>query len=705
MNSLGLTYQSTKADAFVDVFDIEREDGEYVIALAGNPNTGKSTVFNALTGLHQHTGNWPGKTVVNARGKYKYKDQNYILVDLPGTYSIFASSEEEIIARDYICFGQPDAVVVVTDATCLERNLNLVLQVMELTDNVILCINLIDEANKKGIHINVEGLKKELSIPVVLTSARDGIGLKDLQREVSTLLTTNKNNKRKIVRYSHEIEEEIKQIEKQLGDLPLSKRWVSLRILDHDLPFLHSLKPYIGNESYKNIENIWKSLSLDREKTRETINDNNFQYIEFLVNTYVKSSEDTHQRDIKIDNIITSKKYGIPLMLFCLGVVFWITIQGANYPSQVIFDILFRVKDYLDALFISLGITPWIRKFLIEGVYKTTAWVVSVMLPPMAIFFPIFTILEDLGFLPRVAFNLDHLFKKACAHGKQCLTMCMGFGCNAAGVIGCRIIESPRERMIAIITNNFVPCNGRFPTLIAISAVFFAAFSNNSFISSLITALSLTLMVLIGVVITLFVSYALSKTLLKGVPSTFTLELPPYRIPKIGRVLYTSLIDRTTFVLKRAVMVAVPAGGIIWILANIHTAAGTSLLHVISSFLDPLGQSIGLDGIILLAFILGLPANEIVLPIMLMAYLSQGSLLDFNSFDALRETLIQNNWTALTALNTMLFSLLHWPCATTLWTIKKETGSIKWTALSFLIPTAIAFGVCFLTTTLYHLIF
>ncbi|MDU3349321.1 MAG: nucleoside recognition domain-containing protein, partial [Clostridium sp.] len=359
-------------------------------------------------------------------------------------------------------------------------------------------------------------------------------------------------------------------------------------------------------------------------------------------------------------------------------------------------------QDKLTELFNFLGAPDWLHGILVLGLYRTLAWVIAVMLPPMAIFFPLFTLLEDSGYLPRIAFNLDHMFKKCCAHGKQCLTMCMGFGCNAAGVIGCRIIESPRERLIAIITNNFVPCNGRFPTLIAIATVFFAVTSNNT-INNIIPSLSITFMVILGIAMTLFVSFILSKTLLKGVPSTFTLELPPYRKPQIGRVLYTSIIDRTIFVLSRAVLVAAPAGAITWILANIYIG-DLSIISHIANFLQPLGNAIGLDGFILLAFLVGLPANEIVLPVLLMAYLATGTLTDFSSIESLREILINNNWTLLTALNTMLFSLLHWPCSTTLWTIKKETGSIKWTILSFIIPTEIAFLVCFLTTSVYRLV-
>ncbi|MGL4772739.1 MAG: nucleoside recognition domain-containing protein, partial [Clostridium sp.] len=405
-------------------------------------------------------------------------------------------------------------------------------------------------------------------------------------------------------------------------------------------------------------------------------------------------------RDKNIDDIVTSRIWGIPIMITLLAIVLWITITGANYPSQALSNILFGFQEVLTNLFNFLNVPDWIHGVLVLGVYRTLAWVVSVMLPPMAIFFPLFTLLEDSGYLPRIAFNMDHMFKKCCAHGKQCLTMCMGFGCNAAGVIGCRIIESPRERILAIITNNFVPCNGRFPTLITIATVFFAVSSSeaeNSFMS----ALAVTVMVIFGVVVTLVVSYILSKTLLKGVPSTFTLELPPYRKPQIGRVLYSSIIDRTLFVLQRAIVVAAPAGAVTWILANVYIG-DLSIIAYISNLLAPIGNAIGLDGFILMAFIVGLPANEIVLPVLLMAYLSTGSLTDFSSVESLREVLVSHGWTSLTALNTMLFSILHWPCSTTLMTINKESGSKKWTIISFILPTAIAFFVCFITKMIWN---
>jgi len=451
---------------------------------------------------------------------------------------------------------------------------------------------------------------------------------------------------------------------------------------------------------------------LERTKIFRTENNENIR--DTIVASIYKTAEDITSKTVekdserllsqkKIDDIITSKKTGIPIMLLLLAVIFWLTIQGANYPSQFLAKVLFWIEAKLSLFFIYVNVPLWLNNLLVLGVYRTFAWVISVMLPPMAIFFPIFTLLEDGGYLPRICFNLDHAFKKACCHGKQALTMCMGFGCNAAGVIACRIIESPRERLIAIVTNNFVPCNGRFPTLIALSMVFVGVrFSSGS--RSIIAALMVVVLVLIGIAITLLTSYALSKTILKGMPSSFTLELPPYRKPQLGRVLYTSLIDRTMFVLGRAITVAVPAGVITYILSNIMIQDISILSHA-ANFINPFAHLIGLDGFILIAFILGFPANEIVLPILLMAYLSKGSMLRFESIDQLREILLSNGWNYLTLINTMLFSLLHFPCATTVWTIKKETGSIKWTILSVAMPTVIAIVICFCTTLVYRLFF
>jgi len=703
---MGLTYKTSQKSSLKDMFNIDKHEKEHVIALAGNPNTGKSTVFNSLTGLRQHTGNWPGKTVVNAMGGFNYKNENYALVDLPGTYSLFASSVEEVVARDFICFGNPEAVIVVADATCLERNLNLLFQIMELTSNVILCINLIDEAKKKNIAVDGKGIEKKLGIPVILTAARSGIGINELLESIKSVAQKQYSFSNMKITYSDEIETLVSQLEPLVKEIApsINTRWLSLRLIDGDKSILNSMEQYLTAEVIIQLKAIRENLKLQspREKIREYINEENYKAAKLIKDNYVKEDAEKFKRDEKIDNIITSKKFGIPLMLLMLGIIFWITIKGANLPSQILSDILFSFEEKLTAWFTYLNAPKWLHGVLVLGLYRTLAWVVSVMLPPMAIFFPIFTLLEDLGYLPRIAFNMDHLFKRACAHGKQCLTMCMGFGCNAAGVIGCRIIESPRERIIAILTNNFVPCNGRFPTLIAISTIFFTISSDKK-VSSLIPALSVTLLVIIGIMVTLSVSYLLSKTILKGVPSSFTLELPPYRRPQLLRLLYTSVIDRTVFVLLRAVLVAAPAGAVIWVLGNAFIG-DISILDHIASLLDPLGKFIGLDGFILMAFILGLPANEIVLPILLMSYLSTGSIIEFDSIKSLNRVFESHGWTHLTALNTMLFSLLHWPCSTTLWTIKKETQSIKWTILSIVIPTLIAFSVCFITTCVYRFI-
>lgn len=705
---MGLTQQSTKIKSLEDIFNIEKKDDEFMIALAGNPNTGKSTVFNYLTGLKQHTGNWPGKTVCTARGDFSHKDINYSLIDLPGTYSLFPLSQEEIVARDFICFGNPDAVIVVCDSTCIERNLNLLFQVMELTDNVILCLNLLDEAKKKGIEINKSKLEEMLGIPVVLTAARSGYGMDELKETLNTVVHGNYKFNNKPVYYDDKIESMVNSIKDELYEIipSINPRWLGLRLIDGDESILTSLNDYTENDILDDLNTIKSKLPdiFDKSKIRSHLSKTTYDYAKSISDQVVTvTNSKAFDRDEKIDRIVSSKIFGIPLMLLLLCGVLWLTIQGANYPSEIISNVLFAVEPKIYDLLNSMSFPIWLNEMITYGMYRTLAWVVSVMLPPMAIFFPLFTLLEDLGYLPRVAFNLDHLFKKACCHGKQCLTMCMGFGCNAAGVIGCRIIDSPRERLIAILTNNFVPCNGRFPTLIAISTIFFSSAIGSSFLSSTITALSITVLIIIGVLTTLLVSYILSKTLLKGVPSTFTLELPPYRPPQIGRVIYTSIIDRTLFVLRRSIAVAIPAGIITWIFANIYIG-DISLLTYVANFLDPLGKLIGLDGFILLAFILGFPANEIVVPILIMSYMATGKMIEFDELSALGELLKNNGWTYLTALNMMLFSLLHWPCATTLLTIKKETSSLKWTALGFIIPTVIAFIVCFITTTIYNII-
>lgn len=702
---MGLTYQSTGFDSMKEMYEIKKKEGEYVVALAGNPNTGKSTVFNALTGLKQHTGNWPGKTVTNAKGEFKIGARNCVLVDLPGTYSLFSSSVEEEIARNFICFGNSDAVIVVTDATCLERNLNLVYQIMELKQKVILCVNLIDEAKKKKIEVDGEKLQEQLGIPVVLTAARSMDGIDDLKNTIKAVSCEDIIPRPKKIIYKDYIEEEVERIQPIVEGqkLGVDSRWLSLRLIDGDEKIVGKILSRIDDERRLLVVNEMENIKAccGKSSIRDDITCEIYKNAEITKQICVKNKNDGTSRDRKIDKYVTSRIIGIPIMLAVLAAVLWITIAGANVPSDMIAGALFSFQDKLTMWFTNAGSPKWLYGILVLGLYRTMAWVVSVMLPPMAIFFPLFTLLEDLGYLPRVAFNMDHFFKKACAHGKQCLSMCMGLGCNSAGIVGCRIIESPRERLIAVLTNNFMPCNGRFPTLIAISSVFLAAGTGGKF-SSILPALSVTGVVVLGVIITLITSKILSKTILKGYPSSFTLELPPYRIPQIGRVVYTSIIDRTIFVLARAVSVAAPAGIITWILANVYIGNMSIIGHA-AAFLQPFAHLIGLDGYILLAFILGLPANEIVLPILIMSYLSTGSMIDFQSIDSLRQILLSHGWTYLTALNSLLFCLLHWPCGTTLLTIKKETGSAKWTAAAAAIPTGIAICVCFITASFARL--
>lgn len=703
---MGLTKQSTGLN--LSRGDSKREgypEDPVVVALAGNPNTGKSTVFNSLTGMKQHTGNWTGKTVTHARGRYRYRGRDYLLVDLPGSYSLLASSVEEAVARDFICFECPDVTVVVTDATCLERNLNLVLQILEITARVVVCVNLIDEAERKKIGLDLPALSRLLGVPVVGTNAREGRGLQQLQEAVSLVADGRLPTDPLRIRYSRPLEEAAALLEPAVCEIvpaDLESRWLSLRLLDGESSLYHSLNRFLYTDLNQN-ETLTAKIEearalLEKESGGKTAAD--------LVVTAIFDTAETiaqqvtsraagriRQWDRRLDRLFTSKTFGIPVMLVLLGVVFWITLAGANYPSQLLAEAFFWLEGRLSDIFTAAGLPPWLHGALISGVYRTLAWVISVMLPPMAIFFPLFTFLEDLGYLPRVAFNLDSFFKKAGAHGKQALTMCMGFGCNAAGVIACRIIDSPRERLIAMLTNNFVPCNGRFPTLIVLAAIFIGA--SGGLLHSLSAAAVILAVIVLGVAITLGVSKILSQTILRGLPSTFALELPPYRKPQLGQILVRSFMDRTLFVLSRAVIVAAPAGLVIWIMAN--TMVGDlSLLECGARFFQPFGSLLGMDGYIIMAFLLGLPANEIVIPIVIMSYLATGSLLDLTCLEQLRMLLIEHGWTWLTAVCVMLFSLNHFPCGTTLLTIHRETRSLKWTAAAFLIPTLTGMAICYL---------
>lgn len=676
----------------------------YSLAIAGNPNVGKSTVFNTLTGLNQHTGNWPGKTVECAKGKYEYNDTTFYITDLPGTYSLTANSPEEEIARDFICFENPDAVIITLDATCIERNLNLALQILEVTKKAVVCVNLIDEAEKKKIHIDLDELSLQLGVPVVATNARLGKGMEELKKAVQGVCEGKIKTFRIKNQYPENLSKTIEKLEKSIPEKlskNIDKSWLSLRLLENNQSISNSIKKYLDEDIFKT-----KSFKKTFNRCQKEINSQkSFCIQNEIAKTLILRSEQIYTLCVKIENrnydykdrfidrILTSKITGFPIMILMLLGIFWITIVGANYPSEVIASGLFWAQDRLIDFFSYIHSPAWLSEMLIMGVYRTLAWVVSVMLPPMAIFFPLFTFLEDVGYLPRVAFNLDNVFKKCGAHGKQSLTMCMGFGCNACGVIGCKIIDSPRERLIAILTNNFVPCNGRFPLLISIITMFFIG-SNITMLNSVLSTVILTGVIIFGILITFLVSKILSGTLLKGIPSSFILELPPYRRPQIGKILIRSLFDRTIFVLGRAVTVAAPAGILIWIMANIKINNISVLAHA-SNFLDPFGKLIGMDGTILMAFILGFPANEIVFPIIIMGYLCGSSLMELESSLQLHTLLISHGWTYVTAISVMLFSLMHFPCGTTCFTIKKETGSIKWTILSFLIPTITGIIICF----------
>ncbi len=613
-----------------------------VIALAGNPNVGKSTIFNALTGLRQHTGNWPGKTVSSAQGHYTHGGRHYALVDLPGSYSLLAQSAEEQITFSYLQSGAADVVVICCDATCLERNLILALQIIDMAPRVVVCLNLMDEARKKGIHIDIRLLANLLNVPVVPLSAARNMGLSALRETVA-----------------------------QIAAAPC----VSVETI--------ALPSHFPDEDMTSVIGYIRRA-------------------EALALRCVKQVGRNNGAERRCDRLLTNRLTGIPIMLCLLLLVLWLTISASNPPSRLLSTGMEWIQQQLLTLFSTLNAPDWLCGALVMGVFRVAGWVIAVMLPPMAIFFPLFTLLEDVGYLPRVAFNLDHAFQRCRACGKQALTMCMGFGCNAVGVTGCRIIDSPRERLIAILTNSFVPCNGRFPALILVSSLFLLSGIAPAW-GGLASAALLACLIVVGILMTFVMSRLLSATLLKGIPSSFTLELPPYRRPQIGKVVVRSMLDRTLFVLGRALMVAAPAGLVIWLLANL-TVGGQTLLSVCTGFLDPFARMLGLDGVILMAFILGSPANEIVLPIAFMTYLSQGTLSALGDTASLHALLVGSGWTWLTAVCFVVFSLMHWPCATTCLTIKKETGSLKWSVVAIAAPTFAGMLLCFLLASAARLL-
>ncbi len=600
---------------------------QFSVALAGNPNVGKSTVFNALTGLNQHTGNWTGKTVEGCAGVFSHKEALFSVTDLPGTYSLSSFSREEEVTRAYLLEKNFDCVVIVMDAGTLERNLSLALEVLSLGHKAVVCLNLYDEARRKGLSVDTKQLSAQLGVPVVKTCATKKQGLDDLKNTVLRVCTAE-----------------------QAPSLP----------------------------SFNCKTDALLVQKISREIALRCVTETN--------------EGNKTERDRRLDKILTSKATGIPVMLLLCGLLFWITAVGANYPSEGLSALFEMMKHELSALSEMLAVPKFLSGIIIDGVYTTLSWVVAVMLPPMAIFFPLFALIEDSGYLPRIAFNLDRFYYKCGAHGKQSLTMMMGIGCNACGVTGCRIIESEKERLIAVLTNNFMPCNGRLPILIAILMMYFAG-SGFGLGSSLRVAAILLMILVFCVLFSLFVSKILSLCLGKKVPSGFALELPPYRKPQVIKTVVRSFLDKTLAVLGRAVVVAAPAGAVIWLCANLQIGEMSVLKHLTNA-LDPFGRFIGLDGVIVMAFILGFPANETVIPVMIMAYLANGTLSDFASYEELLRLFTQNGWTLTTAVCMIIMTIMHFPCSTACLTIKKETSSLKWTLLSMAIPAVCGVALC-----------
>ena len=676
---------------------------EIVVALAGNPNVGKSTVFNALTGLKQHTGNWTGKTVELAQGKREHNGVTYNFVDIPGTYSLKPHSKEEVVAGQYICFGDARRVVVVCDATSLERNLYLALQIIETGADTVICVNLLDEAKKKGIVVNTRLLEKELGVRVVGMTARDGVGIDEL---LDTLCDNEKCNPIKI-EYNKNIEDAIEYIVPVLKKNKIEKinhRWLALRLLENDTyanEFIYNNEAFTQGQKSEILKAVELGQSFLNEKGKsEELSEN------IASTLYEKASEINEVVTIKRkktdivtkgEKIFTKRFSAYLVMLLMLSAIFYITIAGANFPSQWLGSFFNSCESQLLQLAEYINMPGIMKGMLISGGFRVLGWVVSVMLPPMAIFFPCFTLLEDWGILPRISYVLDNNFRKAQTCGKQALTICMGYGCNCVGISGTRIIDSKRERLIAILTNALTICNGRFPAIITLISVFLV--SGSGFVRGFYSAIILALIIVLSLALTLFLSNFLSKTMLKGEQSHYILELPPYRKPQISKVIINSVLNRTLIVLFRAVAVAFPAGVVIWLFSNINVN-GVNILSFVNNLFEPLGNMMGMDGKTLSAFFLGIPANEIVLPIVLMSYMGAGEMSNIENVSVIGEILVNNGWTNMTAVCYIIFSVVHFPCATALLTVFKETKSFKWTILAFLIPTVLGVVLCWLVNVM-----
>ena len=709
---------------------------DVLVALAGNPNVGKSTVFNALTGLRQHTGNWPGKTIVRAEGAFAHRGSRIKLVDLPGTYSLQAGSADEEVARDFLLFGRPDVTVAVVDATRLERNLHLVLQILSITDRAVVFLNLMDEARRHGVAVDAARLADALGVPVVGGAARTRTGIDELLDAAHRVAAGETSTAPfRLVRHAPAVERAVASLaETVAAAFPrvANRRWVAERLLNADDAVATAVRsgelgriadhaeggaePPVADTARRHVLQEARRLQWGLPPDfHDTVTERTYHAARGIAEGAMRRGLGRARFDFdrRLDELLTSRWLGFPLMLAVLAVVFWLTIEGANVPSSLLAALLLdTVHPWLTGAGEALRLPWWLGGLLFDGVYLATAWVIAVMLPPMAIFFPLFTLLEDFGYLPRVAFNLDALFRRAGAHGKQALTMCMGFGCNAAGVVSTRIIDSPRERLIAIITNNFSLCNGRWPTQILVASIFIGALAP-AHLAGMVSAAAVVGVAVLGVAVMLAASWLLSRTVLRGEATSFSLELPPYRPPRLLQTLYTSVIDRTLIVLWRAVVFAMPAGAAIWLISNVTLGDASLAAHAVA-WLDGPGLLIGLNGVILLAYVVAVPANEIVIPTVLMLTVLTGNasgagqgagvMFELDSAEATGDLLRAGGWTLLTAVNLMLFSLLHNPCSTTLYTIYKETRSARWTTVAALLPVALGVTVCFLLTQVWRLL-